>query len=183
MKDKINGEDIKILEKVFAGEIGLTSLNDLFKDETKAERIKKAIEFNKNDIKKHIGKTDKVAKDLWSSCVGFSSISIILLIVVIFYAIPYNFLIIKAPIVQFLSLISLIGTLSFGFIHDRYTNKKYNEVLEEVNTYLKMVEINERTKERVKEEKTNDREFTYDLGLDETLEKEKTLVLSRKKHL
>ena len=55
-------------------------------------------------------------------------------------------------------------------------------LIKNITKYLKMMEINERTKERVKEEKTNDREFTYDLGLDETLEKEKTLVLSRKKH-
>ena len=168
MKDKINGEDIKILEKVFAGEIGLTSLNDLFKDETKAERIKKAIEFNKNDIKKHIGKTDKVAKDLWSSCGGFSLINVVL-IVIIFCV--------------FLNGINLFTLPIIKFLYDRYTNKKYNEILEEVNTYLKMMEINEKSEEKLKEEKTNDREFTYDLGLDETLEKEKTLVLSRKKHL
>lgn len=182
MKDKINGEDIKILEKVFAGEIGLTSLNDLFKDETKAERIKKAIEFNKNDIKKHIGKTDKVAKDLWSSCGGFSLINVVL-IVIIFCVFLNGINLFTLPIIKFLYVISLIGGLSFEFIYNRYTNKKYNEILEEVNTYLKMMEINEKSEERVKEEKTNDREFTYDLGLDETLEKEKTLVLSRKKHL
>ena len=183
MKKQPENENVKILKKVFSGEINLTSLNDLFKDETKAERIKKEIEFNKDEIKKYIGETDEVAKDLWSSCCNFASISIILVIAIFLYAIPFGFLIVKAPIVRFLSLISLIGTLSFGFIHDRYTNKKYNEILEEVDEYLKMMEINEKSKERVKEEKTNDREFTYDLGLDEALEKEKKLVLSRKKHL
>lgn len=183
MKKQPENENVKILKKVFSGETNLTSLNDLFKDETKAERIKKEIESNKDEIKKYIGETDEVAKDLWSSGHNFASMSIILGIVMVFCVFLTGINLFTLPIIKFLYAIFLIGGLSFDFIYNRYTNKKYNEILEEVDEYLKMMEINEKSKERVKEEKTNDKEFTYDLGLDETLEKEKKLVLSRKKHL